>query len=1078
MKSCDIKFKINEEGYLLVSCDKGCTWENIGMVKGDASTVQGPQGEQGPQGPSGADGANGADGNTPYINELTGTWWIGTTDTGVVAEGANGEVDIEGSSDIAVVGTPSVTKRVVGNKVILKFHELKGEPGIAPEITAERNDSTNSVTFSVDGVPVATIYDGIHYTAGSHIVITPTDTNHSVIACDLVAGNGININNNNEIELILTVPTERNELIYSDDGSTLTTHPLMFTGGLVVDTPEDLALCEASADVTMSAVYSSWNPYGSSSDDKGKWGYCDSEGSGTTKNVVLVDGSTQAVPLYTFNGNPQGYIFNIKNTDRITGYYSDTLYSSYDSIVAAGIIPSLKNPGATDYMAIIPALYGDNEVFCGLSVSANNTINTSSDGRESVGSEGHTISVIAWTQSSPDAAVSSPTGAIQLLKNSEGLLISEYNSSLCNGTSSGTASTIQVRTQRRGNIITIWASDPYPTTDDDFTHRNDIHSDCPIVINLEEYTLSYTYKNSSDILTTVTKDFSDSANPPSGYTAANVTSIKAIFDKLKTSAKRGYEVCSNPGSIFRNVSSDELILDVTPGENKVYGFNGSTWVVLNTTPLAMFLNGSRIAWNRITDKLFYNDGSAIYRISAVPDIPQSITYTAGDNISIDSNHKISAVLPKEQHKLTYYDPSLIGNPYKGLVNEQLMYEDGIVVDNPTDLASCKSDNDFTIQEIGTSWPTELISNNKYLEWTSGSGYSSEIDANALLPGGITSTNNGFWYYNQTDYTVDAKFNDDYFSRRACLYNPSTPTNVFHDALYGFFESSGANDAVGCGFIGFGTIQTTDSDGTWCPTVMLTVSADPEYKDGSFRAFNIGLGIAKRKADTSADNREKYYPADTSNPRNGVAGVAGFGIVGSSGSTVVSGSTVESGKCVVRNTSLITNPWSEAYYGPSYIRVRTEKVGNVITWRFSQILIGSITDLANQIPDFVDGAKVQIDLGSYKVRYITQGMSAWAEFDCSSFSTYLDVLKNDAHFMLHQSSTPKGRIYNVSSLRHRMILDINTDLVWQRSGDTWSIVSNTTPLDLFTGSHLNFNEVTKKLWYSNGSRIYQIGGSFS
>ena len=1078
MKSCDIKFKINEDGYLLVSCDKGCTWENIGMVKGDASTVQGPKGEQGPQGPSGADGVNGVDGNTPYINELTGTWWIGTTDTGVVAEGANGEVDIEGSSDIAVVGTPSVTKRVVGNKTILKFHELKGERGEAPEITAERNDSTNSVIFSVEGVPVATIYDGIRYSAGNHIVITPTDINHSVVACDLVAGNGININSNNEIELVLTVPTEKNELIYSDDGNTLTTHQLMFTGGLVVDTPEDLALCEASVDVTMSIVYSSWNLYGSNSDDKGKWGYCDSEGSGTTKNITLVGGSTQEVPLYTYNGNPQGYIFNIKNTNAITGYYSNTAYSSYDSVIAAGIIPSLKSQPGTDYMAVIPALYSDSEVFCGLSFSLNNTISTSADGRESVGSEAHTISVIVWTQSSPNTLLAGPAGAIQLLTNTEGQLISKYASSLCNGTSAGTASTIQARIQRRGDIITLWASDPYPTTDDDFIHRNDIHSDCPIVINLAEYKVSYTYKNNSDVLTTVTKDFSDSSNPPTGYTSANVTSIKAIFDKLKTSAKRGYEVCSNPGSIFRNCSSDEIILDVTPGENKVYGFNGSTWEVLNTTPLAMFLNGSRIAWNRITDKLFYNDGSFIYRISAVPSVPQGTTYTAGDNISIDSNHKISAVLPKEQHKLVYYDPSLVGNPYNGLVSQQLMYEDGIVVDNPTDLASCKSDNDFTIQEIGTLWPTELISNNKYLTWTAESGYSNEIDANALLPGGITSTSNGFWYYNQTDYTVDAKFNDDYFSRKACLYNPNTPSNVFHDALYGFFESSGANDAVGCGFIGFGTTATTDSDGTWCPTVMLTVSADPELKDNNFRALNIGFGIVKRKADTSADNREKYYPADTSNPRNGVAGVAGFGIVGSSGSTVVSGSTVESGKCVVRNTSLITNPWSETYYGPSYIRVRTEKVGNVITWKFSQILIGSITDLTNQIPDFVEGAKVQIDLGSYKVRYITQGMSDWSEFDCSSFSTYLDVLKNDAHFMLYQSSTPSGRIYNVSSLRHRMILDINTDLVWQRVGDTWSIVANTTPLDLFTGSHLNFNEVTKKLWYSNGSRIYQIGGSFS
>ena len=366
----------------------------------------------------------------------------------------------------------------------------------------------------------------------------------------------------------------------------------------------------------MSTVFSSWNYYGGIGDDKGKWGYCDSEDSDTTKNVTLVDGTIQSVPLYTYNGSPQGYIFNTKNTIAITGYYSNTAYSSYDSVIAAGIIPSLKSQSGTDYMAVIPALYNDSEVFCGLSFSINNTISTSADGRESVGSEAHTISVIVWTQSSPNTLLAGPTGAIQLLTNIEGQLISKYASSLCNGTSDGTASTIQARIQRRGDVITLWASDPYPTTDDDFTHRNDIHSDCPIVINLAEYKLSYTYKNNSDVLTTVTKDFSDSNNPPTGYTSSNVTSIKAIFDKLKTSAKRGYEVCSNPGSIFRNCSSDEIILDVTPGENKVYGFNGSTWEVLNTTPLAMFLNGSRIAWNRITDKLFYNDGASIYRIAS------------------------------------------------------------------------------------------------------------------------------------------------------------------------------------------------------------------------------------------------------------------------------------------------------------------------------------------------------------------------------------------------------------------------------------------------------------------------------
>ena len=455
-------------------------------------------------------------------------------------------------------------------------------------------------------------------------------------------------------------------------------------------------------------------------------------------------------------------------------------------------------------------------------------------------------------------------------------------------------------------------------------------------------------------------------------------------------------------------------------------------------------------------------------------------YTAGKNISIDSKLEISAVIPKEQHKLIYYDPSLIGNPYDGLVSQQLMYEEGIVVDNPVDLASCKSDNDFTIQEIGTLWPTELISNNKYLNWTSDSGYSEELDASELLPGGITDPTNGFWYYNQIDYTIDATFNDNKFSRKACLYNPSTSTNVLHDALYGYYGSVYINDGVGCGFIGFGTTPTTDDDGTWCPTVMLLVNADPELKNGVFRALNIGLNIVKRKADPSADNREKYYPARATNPTLGVAIAGSFGIVGASDGSLVSGHTVEQGKCVIRNTSLITDPWSGGndYYGPSYIRIRTEKTGNIITWRFSQILIGGITDLANQIPDLVNGSKVQIDLDNYKVRYITQGMSDWEEFDCSAYSTYLDVLKNDAHFMLQQYSTPRGRIYNISSLRHRMILDTNTDLVWQRSGDNWSVVADTTPLDLFTGSHLNFNEVTKKLWYSNGNHIYQIGGSFS
>jgi hypothetical protein len=57
----------------------------------------GPAGADGAAGPAGADGADGADGNTPYIQ--TGTWWIGGVDTGINATGPEGPEGPAGSPD-------------------------------------------------------------------------------------------------------------------------------------------------------------------------------------------------------------------------------------------------------------------------------------------------------------------------------------------------------------------------------------------------------------------------------------------------------------------------------------------------------------------------------------------------------------------------------------------------------------------------------------------------------------------------------------------------------------------------------------------------------------------------------------------------------------------------------------------------------------------------------------------------------------------------------------------------------------------------------------------------------------------
>src|SRR5690606_19996078 len=57
---------------------------------------QGPAGGQGPKGDTGAPGQDGTDGITPHIDETTGNWFIGTTDTGIHAEGPQGEQGIQG----------------------------------------------------------------------------------------------------------------------------------------------------------------------------------------------------------------------------------------------------------------------------------------------------------------------------------------------------------------------------------------------------------------------------------------------------------------------------------------------------------------------------------------------------------------------------------------------------------------------------------------------------------------------------------------------------------------------------------------------------------------------------------------------------------------------------------------------------------------------------------------------------------------------------------------------------------------------------------------------------------------------
>lgn len=88
--------EIAEQGNLDDPKKPGEKWdkEKVG-VEHFIQYLTGANGKDGVNGLDGKDGKDGADGETPYIN-ANGNWWIGTTDTGIKAEGLNGKDGVDG----------------------------------------------------------------------------------------------------------------------------------------------------------------------------------------------------------------------------------------------------------------------------------------------------------------------------------------------------------------------------------------------------------------------------------------------------------------------------------------------------------------------------------------------------------------------------------------------------------------------------------------------------------------------------------------------------------------------------------------------------------------------------------------------------------------------------------------------------------------------------------------------------------------------------------------------------------------------------------------------------------------------
>ena len=161
--------------------DNGNWWiggVDTGIKAEGSDGADGSDGSDGKDGQDGKDGEDGKDGLTPYIGS-NGNWWIGTTDTGIKAAGANGADGKDGKDGI------------------------NGKDG------ANGKNGTNGKD-GADGVGIA----DIKLNENGELIVTLTDGTEKnlgkVKGEDGVGISGVSINENGELIVTLTDGTELN----------------------------------------------------------------------------------------------------------------------------------------------------------------------------------------------------------------------------------------------------------------------------------------------------------------------------------------------------------------------------------------------------------------------------------------------------------------------------------------------------------------------------------------------------------------------------------------------------------------------------------------------------------------------------------------------------------------------------------------------------------------------------------------------------------------------------------------------------------------------------------------------------
>lgn len=222
------QLKIGEDNLWHVSYDNGATWVSLG-VKATGDT--------------GAAGKDGVDGLTPHIGG-NGNWWIGDTNTGVLAKGKKGDTGAKGVDGVSptaavtqtndgakftVTDASGTTTAVVKNGVDGK-NGAPGANGVSPTVQVETIDGGHRVTLTdASGAHAVDVLDG---KPGKDAVVDATLTQDGQAADAKVTGDAIgqlkedlgNVRNKFEFDIEMNMhgvlnanPSDSTYINYADD---------------------------------------------------------------------------------------------------------------------------------------------------------------------------------------------------------------------------------------------------------------------------------------------------------------------------------------------------------------------------------------------------------------------------------------------------------------------------------------------------------------------------------------------------------------------------------------------------------------------------------------------------------------------------------------------------------------------------------------------------------------------------------------------------------------------------------------------------------------------------------------------